>query len=214
MYHCDNQVEYPNQIRINGLKEKVMKKLIYILLLLSVYSCSSSKKPRDFKLEYEVVNASNRIQPDWIEDVSKYEGSKGERYFVAESENAIKRLCIKSSTARASSVIAGEVAQEIQNDYTEVTRQNEDKEVEKFFSETLRQLIQTEVSGIRVINQYWEKRKFAEDDKGASKVDYRCHSLVSISESRLDKAINLAQKKTLMVVSPSIKAELEKKFSK
>lgn len=190
-----------------------MKFLSLAIISALFFSCSSGKKPREFKLEYEVVNASNKIEPDWIEDVDTYKGQKNYRYFVAESDNATKRLCLKSSEARATAVIAGEVLQDIQSDYAEVTRQNEDKEVEQFFSESLRQLIQTQVSGIRVVKQYWEKRKFKADEDGESKVTYACYTLVGITDKRLDKAIKYAQNQALGKVEPSLKEELEKKFS-
>ncbi len=193
-----------------------MKLLLVAIIGLTFFaSCSSKKKPRNFELPYKVVNASDRVEPDWLSNASKYEDKqKGMNYFVSESEHATKRLCVKSSEVRATAAIAAEVAQEIQSDYTEVTR-DEDSETIKYMSETLKQVIQTEVSGIKTVLQYWEQRKHNEDENGMSKVNYACYTLVGIPEKRLEKAIKIAQKKALgMVKEDSIREELEKKFNK
>ncbi len=191
-----------------------MKLIITTFLSLAfVVSCSSSKKPREFKLPYKVVNASDKIEPDWLNNAEKYEDKKkGINYFVSSAEHATRRLCMKSSEVRASAAIAGEVAQEIKSDYTEVTRE-EDEETITFMSESLRQVIQTEVSGIKTVLQYWEHRKFEEDENGITKVDYACYTLVGIPEKRLGKAIKLAQKKALsMIPGTDAKAKLKAKF--
>lgn len=187
--------------------------LVLTFVTFFAVSCSSSKKPREFKLPYKVINASDKIEPDWLNNAQKYEDKKkGMNYFVSSSEHATKRLCIKSSEARASAAIAGEVAQEIRSDYSEVTRE-EDEETVRYMSESLKQVIQTEVSGIKTVLQYWEQRKFEEDENGITKVDYSCFTLVGIPEKRLSKAIKLAQKKALsMVPNADVKAKLQAKF--
>ena len=183
-----------------------MKKNLLLLLLLFITSCGSTgNKPRDFEVEYKVINASNRTEPMWITDINKFKGEKGIRYFVSESEHAVKRLCVKSATARANATIASEVKQHIESEYSEVTREDEDRNIEKFYSESLNQIVNTKVSGIRVVNQYWEKRKFESDKDGGSKLQYSCFTLVSITEKRLEKAIKLASNKYKKVIKESLK---------
>jgi hypothetical protein len=183
-----------------------MKKLSILLVALVLTACGSSKKkPRDFELEYKVVNASDRVEPDWLNDASKYDGKSNFRYFSSESEHAVKRLCVKSATARAIATVASEVEHEVRNEYTEVTREDEERNIEKFFSETLKQIVQAELAGVRVINQYWEKRKFLPNKDGGQKVTYACYTLVGISDKDLEEAKKISKTR--------FKAKISKTFN-
>lgn len=190
-----------------------MKKAIVLsIVLFSFVSCSSSKKAREFNVDYKILNASHKIEPDWLEDADGYKGEKDYHYFVSQSENKNRRLCVKSATARSTVVIASEVSQQIANDYTEVTSMDADSQEVKTFHETLTQSIKTKVSGVRVKKQYWEKRQKEKDEKLVGSPYYTCYSLVGIKEEALQRAIKFAQESALKQVSGEQKEELREKF--
>ncbi len=192
-----------------------MKKIFLVLLSLTfIISCSSTKKAREFDLDYKVLNASHKVEPDWLEDADGFkEGDKSYHYFVSQSENRNRRLCVKSATARSTAVIASEISQEIANDYTEVTSLDSDSEEVKSFHETLTQSIKTKVSGIRVKKQYWEKRQKQKEEVLEGNPYYACYSLVGIKEESLQSAINFARQTALAKMkNQEQKEELRKKF--
>ncbi|MFG1482311.1 hypothetical protein ABMA79_13735 [Halobacteriovorax sp. HFRX-2_2] len=184
----------------------------FFLISIALISCASGKKAREFEIDYKILNASNKIEPDWLESADNYKGDKDYHYFLSQSENRNRRLCVKSATARSTAVIASEISQEIANDYTEVTNLDEDSQEIKTFSETLTQSIRTKVSGVRVKEQYWEKRQKMKDEKLIGDPYYTCYSLVGIKEDTLQRAIRYAQEKAIAVAKDSHKEELRQKF--
>lgn len=190
-----------------------MLRLVTLLALLNtVLSCSSGPKEREFELDYKVLNASQKVEPAWLQDIKKYEGDSGYHYFLSESENRNRRLCIKSATARSTAVIASEVSQEISNDYTEVTSLDNDSQEVKTFFEKLTQTVRTKVSGVRVKEQYWEKRQKKSGEELTGTPYYTCYSVVGIKEETLDRAKKAAQEKALTLAPSDKKEELREKF--
>ncbi|MEH0860017.1 MULTISPECIES: hypothetical protein [Halobacteriovorax] len=183
-----------------------------LALLLTITSCSSGPKEREFELDYKVINASQKVEPVWLEDIKKYEGDSGYHYFLSQSENRNRRLCIKSATARSTAVIAAEVSQEISNDYTEVTSLDNDSEEVKTFYEKLTQTVRTKVSGVRVKEQYWEKRQKKSGEELTGSPYYACFSVVGIKEETLDRAKKAAQESAIVLAPSDKKEELREKF--
>ncbi len=223
------------------LKEEVdMKKLVPFVLLVSLLatvSCSSSKKDeeedepsepqeaRTFKLDYEVVDASDKVIPDWIKSpakVNKVEERKDYRYFVNESSNVNQRLCEKSAEARASAQVASEITQFIKNSYAEATQGGENEEVTSYVQEQLAQETQAFVVGASVVKKYWEKRSYKEA-LGATKneVKFYCYAVVRMAKKDVEKAVEMARAKLLQSIkAPEVKKKTEdalketaKKFS-
>ncbi len=170
-------------------------------LLSLVSSCGSSSKEKEvrtFDKDYKVVDASEKSIPDWIDTPEKGESeskAKGNRYFVNESANIQKRLCIKSAEARATSRIASEIAQFMKNSYAEATQDGED-EVTSYMQEQLAQEAQSFIVGASVVSTYWEKRAYKEDmGADANKTEYNCFALVRMSKKNLEKAVNKSRAK-------------------
>lgn len=172
-----------------------MNKIILITILTSSFvltSCSSKPKPRKATRTYKVVDFSNAVKPEWIEDVSKGDTSKAQksnRYFISESEHKNKRLCLKSAEARATATVASEIAQFIKNTYGESTSADE-AEVSDYMTESLAQETQAFVVGAQVHKRYWEQRSY-EKELGAKRnyKKYACHALIKMKKKALVKAI-------------------------
>lgn len=200
-----------------------MKRLLLVTAIaLSLVGCGSSAKkdepkPREFKKDFEVVDASLGLIPEWIEMPSKGDTSaeaKKNRYFVNESANVEKRLCVRSAEARATARIAQEIAQFMKNSYAEAT-QNGDDEVNEYMQEQLATETQAFVVGSSVIKTYWEKRSYKEA-LGASedKVEFNCFALVKMSKKNLEKAVNSARRKLVEgIESPEVKKKTDKALS-
>jgi hypothetical protein len=214
---------------LNDYKEGIMKhfKTLISLVALSLIlaSCGSSDKreeatpppapEKDFEMEYVLSDASEGDRPDWILNPYKADGelkASKFRYFVSEGKNRNKRLCMKSSQARATAQVAGEITQFIKNTYSEATQGSEDEDVTQYMQEQLTQEIQSFIVGARVGRKYWEQRKYKKD-MGASK-DYKifnCYSLVQIEKGNLNKMIRMARQKILASISDSeVKAKTKK----
>lgn len=172
-----------------------MRNLSFVLAVVSsliLSSCASGPKPREAKRTYEVVDFSNAVKPQWIENPSKGDSEKElkkNRYFISESEHKNKRLCMKSSEARATATVASEIAQFIKNTYGESTNSGDD-EVNQYMEESLAQEVQAFVVGAQVHKKYWELRAYTKEL--GSKKDfkkYACHSLIKMNKKALAKAI-------------------------
>lgn len=177
-------------------------------------SCASKPKPRKAQRTYKVVDFSNAVKPEWIEDPSKGDSEKElkkNRYFISESEHKNKRLCLKSSEARATSTVASEIAQFIKNTYGESTNSGDD-EVNEYMEESLAQEVQAFVVGAQVHKKYWELRAYTKD-MGAKK-DYKryaCHSLIKMNKIALAKAIkNSAAELYSAIKDPEAKENTKK----
>jgi hypothetical protein len=200
-----------------------MKKLLMILTVSSLFfvSCGSSEKDtkkeevRTFKKDYNLVDASTGVMPNWIEAPSKGDKSKARkkhRYFVNESAHKSKRLCLKSAEARATARIASEIAQFMKNTFAESTQGGEDEDVTEYMQEQLAQEAQSFIVGARVHRTYWEKRRYletlgAEEDK----TEYNCYALVKMSKKNLEKAVKNSRRKLLQnIEEPEVKQKTDK----
>ncbi|EQC46600.1 hypothetical protein [Bacteriovorax sp. Seq25_V] len=196
-----------------------MKKLLLITTAFALVSCGSSEKkaeeptPRQFAKDYTLLDASSGLVPEWIENPTKGDKSseiKKNRYFVNESSNVQKRLCVRSAEARATARIAQEIAQFMKNSYAEAT-QNGDDEVNEYMQEQLATEAQAFVVGSSVLKTYWEKRAYkealgAEEDK----TEYNCFALVKMSKKNLEKAVISARKKLVEgIESPEVKKKTD-----
>lgn len=197
-----------------------MKKFFLVsAIALTLVGCGSSEKKdepvaREFQKDFQVVDASLGIIPSWIEEPVKGDTSaeaKKNRYFVNESSNVEKRLCLRSAEARATARIAQEIAQFMKNSYAEAT-QNGDDEVNEYMQEQLATETQAFVVGSSVIKTYWEKRSYKEA-LGAQedKVEFNCFALVKMSKKNLEKAVNSARAKLVEgLESPEVKKKTDK----
>jgi hypothetical protein len=186
------------------------------LLLLIIFTVSCSSNPeRDFDKEFKVVDASSKAIPEWIdepEEGDKENARKESRYFISESSHSNKRLCNRSAQARATAKIAQEIAQFIKNSYAEATQGSDDTDISQYMQEQLGQEAQSFVVGSKVVQTYWEKRRYLKE-LGASKnqTKYNCFALVKMKKEDLKKAVELSRKKLLEnVKNPETKAKTEK----
>ncbi len=217
-----------------------MKKIITLSLATTLVfaSCANnSKKEEDkapvaadrvFKLDYELVDASDKQLPEWLKDPSKVEKSSDERkknrYFINESSNESQRLCEKSAEARATAHIAAEIAQFMKNAYAEATQGGgADEDVSEYMQEKLGQEAQSFLVGVTMMKKYWEKRNYkealgAEEDK----VKYYCYAVVRMSKKDVEKAVERSRAKLLgEIPTPEVKVktneilkEVSEKFAK
>lgn len=199
-----------------------MKKLLVLISVVTLFfvSCGSSEKketvkPREFKKDYNLVDASTGVLPEWIESPSKGDKSKARkkhRYFVNESAHKSKRLCLKSAEARATARVAAEIAQFMKNTFSEATQGGDDEDVTEYMQEQLAQEAQSFIVGASVHKTYWEKRKYleslgAEEDR----TEYNCYALVKMSKKNLEKAVNNSRRKLLSsIAEPEVKKKTDK----
>ncbi len=220
-----------------------MKKLLSVVILASLVSmvaCSSNKKKsteenldepsepqeaRTFKPDFEVMDASEKIIPEWIKVPSKVDREdlrENHRYFVNESNNKNQRLCEKSAEARASAQVASEITQFIKNSYAEATQGGENEEVSQYMQEQLAQETQAFVVGASLRKKYWEKRSYKVSLGAVSdEVKYYCYAVIRMTKKDLEKATDMARLKLLQSIkAPEVKKKTEdalkdvaKKFS-
>jgi len=195
-----------------------MKKLPLFLLASALVlgaSCSSGAKksgdaevapeekaaPRVFKLDYDLVDASDKELPSWIKDPTKVDSAdekKKFRYFINESSHESQRLCERSAEARASARIAQEIAQFMKNTYSEATQGGGDESVSEYMQEQLAQQAQSFIVGAAVVKKYWEKRSYKETLGAAEdKVKYYCYAVVKMSKKDVEKAVASSRAKLL-----------------
>ncbi len=204
-----------------------MKKLLMLVTLGSFFfvGCASSKKEeapkkvgREFKKDFNLVEASLKEMPKWVLKPSKGDKSKARkknRYFVNESSHASKRLCLRSAEARATARIAQEIAQFMKNTFAESTQGGEGEDVSEYMQEQLAQEAQTFIVGAKVLKTYWEKRRYleslgAEEDKTA----FNCYALVKMSKKALEKAVKRSRSKLLgEIEDPEVKQKTDKILS-
>lgn len=194
-----------------------MNKLILAAVLVSSFvltSCSSKPKPRKATRTYKVVDFSNAVKPEWVEDASKGDSKKAlktNRYFISESEHKNKRLCLKSAEARATATVASEIAQFIKNTFGESTSADE-AEVSDYMTESLAQETQAFVVGAQVHKRYWELRSY--DKELGSKENYQkyaCHALIKMKKKALAKAIkNSTNELYNSIKDPEVKENTKK----
>ena len=216
-----------------------MLKFLSLIMLSSLVlftGCGSSEKeekdpePKEQESErrrsYIVTDYSRKEIPNWIDlphTGDKQSVRKNYRYFVAESENKNKRLCLRSSQARASATIAREIAQFMKNTYAEATQGGEDEDVTEYMQEQLAQEAQTFIVGAEAKDTYWEKRAY-QKERGAdsNRSTYVCYALIRMSKKNLSSAVkNSKAKLYTSIKEPEVKQKtkealkfVEDKFNK
>jgi len=193
-----------------------MKKLLALLALLGLVSCSSSKKDdreleerehEEIEREYIVKDASSKIRPGWIEDPEVWaknhsKDMKRYRFFSYETEPKVSRnIACKLAKANVKTDIAGEIATFIdqqlgssQEGNASIDENNpEVKALREFVENTLAEKIQALIHGAAIVKTYWEKR-FYQEKKGAKKdfKAYTCAVFIRMDSERLAKAVDRA----------------------
>lgn len=187
------------------------KNVVAVASLVLLAACASGPKERTFKKQYEVIDASTKSIPDWIENPVKAEkvakDKKNYRYFVNESSHASKRLCEKSAETRATAHIAAEIAQFMKNTYSEATQGGAEEEVTEYMQEQLASNAQGFLVGTAFVAKYWEQRAYkealgAEEDSKS----FYCYAVVKMSKKDIEKAVERSKAKLLGAIEdPEVK---------
>lgn len=191
------------------------KNVIAISALAVLVSCASATKERTFKKQYEVIDASDKAIPGWIDEPVKAEkvakDKKNFRYFVNESSHVNKRLCEKSAEARATAHIAAEIAQFMKNSYAEATQGGADEDVTEYMQEQLANEAQGFLVGTAFVAKYWEHRAYKEElgaDEDEKK--FYCYAVVKMSKKDLEKAVERSKAKLLgQIEDPEVKKKTD-----
>lgn len=181
-----------------------MKKILFILLLITIASCSN------FKKDYVLVDASQKSAPNWVKN-SKKKDTKDEKFFISKAENVNQRLCEKSASARATAVVASEIAQTLINKYTEIT-ESKNLQADSKSKENLEQNISLFLAGIQNEQNYWEKRRYSKE-LGAENdvVKYQCYALLKMDAKNYNNILALSMEKMLenAKYKPELKNEIK-----
>ena len=164
------------------------------ILCLVCYGCSSDqKRPRKFKLSYQVIDAQQAVLPQWTDHprpwAEKHDKKdiKDHRYFIYHTDLKNSRsLACKIATANATAIVAGEISQTVKESLghgVEGDTSNTDEKLEEYVESTLTRQIQSAVVGARVHRTYWEERSYRKD-LGAKqdRQGFTCAVLVKIKQ--------------------------------
>jgi len=214
-----------------------MKKILFVLMILSLgTSCSSKKKVSDIDnsqtiaKDYEIRDASSTMRPGWIEDAEIWTAQEKMdveryRYFSFETEPKVNReIACNLAKANVRADIAAEITTFIQKSLASseegaaaIDANNpKTQPMREFVSNTLAEKIQSLVHGAAVVKTYWEKRQFMQ--KLGAKKDYlgfTCATLVQMERERLKSAIQKASEEIVKTVDDvdtkeNVKKALEK----
>ena len=192
-----------------------MKKLLTLTCLLAlVASCSSRKLQK----EYKVVDSSHGEVPEWIADYEDYlddVDTKKDNYYKFETEPKNNReIACKIAKAEAASHVAGEIKTRIKDVLT-TSKEGDATELggklDEYVSNTLTMDIESNLSGLKVVKTYWEKRSYSKE-LGAVK-DFRawsCSVLLKISKENVKKAIDSAEEKIAKLMPNKAKENVQK----
>lgn len=185
----------------------MFKMSLSVLLLLG--ACASYKpkmvdNKKTIKKDYDVVDASSRYRPVWIEDASYWakkekEDTKAWSYFSYEGNpRADRELACDLAQANVNAAIGASVKSDIEktlNSYHETGQSalTNGNYVRSYIDRSLKNKIAQRVVGAMVIKKYWEKRKFLVK-KGAAVdgVGFTCAVLAKIKKDVLSKAIDVS----------------------
>lgn len=170
-----------------------MKKSTVVLGIVLLSACSSIKK------DYTITSCSYLPEPKWVKKESQ-KADNEYKYFVAKAENSNQRLCEKTASARASAVIASEIATTITNAYNNVIESSDD-EYKDISSETLEQNIEMYLAGVEQAESYWQKRKYSKElgaEKDISK--YQCYALLKMNKKNYEKVVDLSLNKMMQLL--------------
>lgn len=185
------------------------------LTLLLLASCSSSKKERipeervheNLKRQYIVTDASSPVRPGWIEDAQIWAREYGRdtkkyRYFSYETEAKVSRsVACSLARAQATADVAREISTFIDRSLVatvsgeaSIDQNNPQlRGLRQYVNESLREKVQTEISGARVAKTYWEQRQY-QKRLGADK-DFRgwtCAAFIEMEQKHLSRLIDFA----------------------
>jgi hypothetical protein len=208
-----------------------MKKKLVLCIFASLFltACGSADKKitevaveknpnpeRVFKVDYDLVDASEKALPDWLLEPSKVEKSSEDRkmfrYFINESANTNQRLCEKSAEARATGHIGAEIAQFIKNSFAEATQGGATEGASEYMQEQLAQEAQSFLAGVTIVKKYWEKRNYKEA-LGATEnmTKYYCYVVVKMNKKDVEKAVERSKAKILgQIQAPEVKTKTDK----
>lgn len=213
-----------------------MKKLLPLVIVLSMVACSSKKEVKDvdnsetIARDFEVRDASSTMRPGWIEDAEVWtEQEKMDvekyRYFSFETEPKVNReIACNLAKANVRADIAGEITTFIQKSLAASTEgqaaidANNPKTapMREFVSNTLAEKVQAMINGAAVIKTYWEKRNYLQK-LGAKKdyIGFTCATLIRMEKDRLKEAINKASEDIVAKADdPETKANVKKALDK
>lgn len=200
---------------------KLLSLAVLVAFAISLVSCSSSPKKREFEKDYVVVDAKYAAIPEWTTDPQEWakENDKKDqnsyRYFTSDVGPINHRgMSCQHAKAKATADIAAEITQFIKNSFGASAMgdpTDSDEALEEYVEDTLAKEVQSFVVGARVYRTYWEKRSYKKD-MGADedKKGFVCHALVKISRDYLKKAIKRAQKRLEGVSNPETKQKVQK----
>jgi hypothetical protein len=209
-----------------------MKKLLFVLLVLTLgASCSSKKKVKDIDnsetiaKDFEVKDASSTIRPGWIEDAEVWTEQenmdvKKYRYFSFETEPKVSReIACNLAKANVRSDIASEITTFIQKSLSESTEGSasidpnnpKTQKLRDYVSNTLSERVQSLINGAAVIKTYWEKRNYRQS-LGAKKdyVGFTCATLIRMETERLKAAIDKASEDLVEKADSDVKDNVKK----
>jgi hypothetical protein len=186
-----------------------MRILLTALVLIGLVSCSSYKpKVVDNKgtiqKDYEVIDASSRYRPTWIEDAN-YWAKKEEMdtknlqfYSFETSPRADRELACDMAKANVKADIAAQIQTKIEKN---LDTSREDGQtalsdggfVRSYISRSLKDKMAQDLVGVKIEKTYWEKRSFS-TKLGATKdyVSFSCAVLANVQKRNIELAIDRA----------------------
>ena len=183
-------------------------KFMFLILMISMYGCSSRKLEKDYK----VVDASSEDIPEWVSNLDEWiedeeKDAKDHKYYIytTEAKNSRATAC-EIAKARSASNIAAEISTFIKQSLAQSKTGDptlKNKKLAEYVQDDLAKEVQAFVVGAQNYKEYWEKKRFLKE-KGAEKDwdGYTCTSLVKISKKLLKNAFDRSEK-TLVQKSDS-----------
>jgi len=194
-----------------------MKNYLFILSLVFIVGCSSTKDEMDrelvekenehIKKEYLVTNASSSIRPGWVEDAELWAAKYGKdkktfRYFSYETTPKVDReIACNIAEAKVKSTIAGEITSFIEKTLASskegqaaIDENNpKAKAMAEYVETTLAQKTMSMIHGASMVKTYWEKRKYLKE-RGAKRDfrGYTCAVLIRMNSERLKESVERA----------------------
>jgi hypothetical protein len=195
-----------------------MKKLMMLSIVALVFSCSSRKLER----EYKVVDASHAEVPEWISEYEEFIDdldNKDFSYYKYETGPKNNReMACKIAKAEAASHVAGELKTKIKDVLTTSTEGDATEvggKLDEYVSNTMVMDIESSLSGLKVAKSYWEKRAYSKD-LGAVK-EFRawsCSVLLKISKKDLKSSLAKVEAKAVSLAPNKAKENVKNMIDK
>ena len=178
-----------------------MKKLMILLPFFVVVACS-----RSFEKDYKVVDASHKEIPEWVTDMHEWlddevdsDDLKENRFYIYQSEAKNSReISCKIAKAESTASVASEISTFIKDTFAK-SKQGDASSTNEALSEYIQNDLYKEVkatiTGVQEYRQYWEKRRFMQEEGAAKDWEgYVCSVLVKVPKSHLKKAFERTEK--------------------